>query len=150
MTLHAKRPYIREPYKWARVHTHPSLASIDDFIYFSNWITINNPKYGNCYIFNYNTTNANATGTVRSAKTTGSSSSLSIELYLDQTVYTPLSLSQEAGARMTIHDPSTYPMVDEYGMNFRPNTASNIGIQQVHVLISKNFERKSYDPGFVA
>ena len=51
---------------------------------------------------------------------------------------------------MTIHDPSTYPMVDEYGMNFRPNTASNIGIQQVHVLISKNFERKSYDPGFVA
>ena len=62
---------------------------------------------------------------------TGESAALSIVLYLDQDFYTPLSLSPEAGARMTIHDPKVFAMIDEYGMNLKPNTASSIGFQKV-------------------
>ena len=62
---------------------------------------------------------------------TGGSAALSIVLYLDQMFYTPLSLTKEAGARMIIHDPKLFPMIDEYGINLKPNTASSIGFQKV-------------------
>ena len=62
---------------------------------------------------------------------TGGSAALSVILYLDQALYTPLSLTKEAGARLTIHDPKVFPMIEEYGMNLKPSTASSIGFQQV-------------------
>ena len=62
---------------------------------------------------------------------TGGSATMSVVLYLNQMFYTPLSLTKESGVRMTIHDPKVLPMVEEYGMNLRPNTASSIGFQKV-------------------
>ena len=56
---------------------------------------------------------------------------MSIVLYINQAFYTPLSLTKEAGARITIHNPQVFPMTEEYGINLKPNTASSIGFQQV-------------------
>ena len=75
---------------------------------------------------------------------TGGAGTLSIVLYLDQLFYAPLSLSKEAGARITIHNPKVFPMTEEYGINLKPNTASSIGFQQVlfsvmHYPIHKEF-----------
>ena len=96
----------------------------------SFWRISNNPDYGNCYTFNaiYNN---DGVRNAREVTMTGESATLSIVLFLDQLFYTPLSLTKEAGARITIHDPKAFPMVDEYGMNLRPTTASHIGFQQV-------------------
>ena len=96
----------------------------------SFWSISNDPVYGNCFTFNaiYNNDSEDS---ARVVTLTGGSAALSIVLYLDQLFYTPLSLSTEAGARITIHNPKVYPMTEEYGINLKPNTASSIGFQQV-------------------
>ena len=95
------------------------------------WSISNNPEYGNCFTFNANYNNENGLNEAREVTMTGGSATLSIVLFLNQLFYTPLSLSKEAGARMTIHDPNVFPMVEEYGINLKPSTASSIGLQQV-------------------
>ena len=95
------------------------------------WTVTNHPEFGNCFTFNANYTNRNGHNKTREVTMTGGSATLSIVLYLNQLSYTPLSLTKEAGARMTIHDPNMFPMVEEYGINLKPSTASSIGLQQV-------------------
>ena len=95
------------------------------------WSISNNPEYGNCFTFNANYNNENGLNEAREVTMTGGPATLSIVLFLNQLSYTPLSLSKEAGARMTIHDPNVFPMVEEYGINLKPSTASSIGLQQV-------------------
>ena len=106
---------------------------IDDKIC-SLWAITNNPEYGNCFTFNANY-NGNGVNEAREVTMTGGSAMLRVVLNLNQLSYTPLSLSQEAGARITIHGPNVFPLVEEYGINLKPNTASNIGIQQVLIYV---------------
>ena len=95
-------------------------------------------EYGNCFTFNANYKNDDGVNVnpAWEVTMTGGSATLSVVLYLDQLFYTPLSLSKKAGARITIHNPKVFPMTEEYGINLKPNTASNIGFQQVlfHVI----------------
>ena len=95
----------------------------------SYWSISNNPEYGNCFTFNANYNNDKGVNVNPpwEVTMTGGSATLSVVLYLDQLFYTPLSLSKKAGARITIHNPKVFPMTEEYGINLKPNTASNIG-----------------------
>ena len=97
------------------------------------WRISNNPEYGNCFTFNaiYNIDSSENVSEALEVTMTGGSATLSMVLFLDQRFYTPLSLSKEAGVRITVHNPQVNPMTEEYGINLKPNTASNIGIQQV-------------------
>ena len=92
----------------------------------------NSPEYGNCFTFNAidNRRGVNAAPAYE-VTMTGGSAALSVILYLNQMFYTPLSLSKEAGARITIHNPNVFPMTEEYGINLKPNTASSVGFQKV-------------------
>ena len=95
------------------------------------WSISINPEYGNCFTFNANYNNGKGVNEAKDVTMTGGSATMSIVLYINQAFYTPLSLTKEAGARITIHNPKVFPMTEEYGINLKPNTASSIGFQQV-------------------
>lgn len=59
---------------------------------------------------------------------------MSLQLFLDQDSYMLKGLSQKAGVRLIIHNPATYPLADEYGIDLQPNTANSIAIQMVRVI----------------
>ncbi len=56
---------------------------------------------------------------------------LDIEIFLDQPKYMSGELSQQAGARVVVHNAATSPLVDELGLNVQPGTASSIAVQMV-------------------
>ena len=60
---------------------------------------------------------------------TGSDNGLVLELFLDQTNYMFNKLSRVAGARLTVHDPYSLPLPDEYGLNLAPNTAASLAVR---------------------
>ena len=91
-------------------------------------------EYGNCFSFNshYNKYDpALFNSHQRFATLTGTSNGLTVEVFLDQDNYMIKKLSKKAGARLVIHDASSPPLADEYGMDLQPNTASSVAIQQV-------------------
>ncbi len=56
---------------------------------------------------------------------------LEVELVLDQRGYMSGTLSQKAGMRIAVHSPHLHPLVDEFGLDVEPGTASSIAIQLV-------------------
>ena len=91
-------------------------------------------EYGNCFSFNshYNKDDPDLFNSrQRLATLTGTSNGLTVEVFLDQKNYMLKKLSKKAGARLVIHDASSPPLADEYGMDLQPNTASSVAIQQV-------------------
>ncbi len=50
---------------------------------------------------------------------------------MDQTNYMKGVLSERAGVRLVIHNPDDYPMIDEFGLDLMPGTASSVAIQMV-------------------
>ncbi len=42
-------------------------------------------------------------------------------------------LSQSAGVRLAIHNPDSYPLVDEFGHNIQPGTASSVAVQMARI-----------------
>jgi hypothetical protein len=40
-------------------------------------------------------------------------------------------LSENAGVKIVVHDPTLPPLPDEYGIDLQPNAASSIGVQTV-------------------
>ena len=40
-------------------------------------------------------------------------------------------LSENAGVKIVVHDPSLPPIPDDYGIDLQPNTASSIAVQTV-------------------
>ena len=104
--------------------------------YDTYWISINTAAYGNCFIFNshYNKIDPDPK---RKVTLTGSSNGLTLEVYLDQKNYMLKKLSKKAGARLVIHDASSPPLADEYGINLQPNTASSVAIQQARTFFLK-------------
>ena len=98
-------------------------------------------EYGNCFSFNfqYNIDDPDLFISLpRLATLTGSSNGLTVEVFLDQDNYMLNKLSKKAGARLVIHDASTLPLVDEYGMDLQPNTASSVAIQQAKIFFSQS------------
>ena len=103
-------------------------------LYFRYWYAFVTAEYGNCFSFNshYNQDDPDLTNSSqRSATLTGTSNGLTVEVFLDQDNYMLKKLSKKAGARLVIHDASSPPLADEYGINLQPNTASSVAIQQV-------------------
>ncbi|TRY68751.1 hypothetical protein TCAL_04698, partial [Tigriopus californicus] len=92
------------------------------------WKKVNIPSFGNCFIFNsaFNETDQTQS---RNATLTGAANGMSLQLFLDQDSYMLKGLSQQAGVRLIIHNPATYPLADEYGIDLQPNTANSIAIQ---------------------
>ncbi len=42
-------------------------------------------------------------------------------------------LTQNAGAKIVVHDPSLSPMLEEYAIDLQPNTVTSIAIQTVNL-----------------
>ena len=98
------------------------------------WYPFVTAEYGNCFSFNsyYNKDDPDLfNSSQRLATLTGTSNGLTVEVFLDQDNYMLKKLSKKAGARLVIHDASSPPLADEYGMDLQPNTASSVAIQQV-------------------
>ncbi len=72
---------------------------------------------------------------------------LHVELFLDQISYMAGTLSEKAGVRIAVHNSHIHPMVDEFGLDVEPGTATSIAIQLVsgsrdplaHLLITPIF-----------
>merc|ERR550534_659385 len=103
----------------------PSGTNGADCSNLSKWKSFTTPVYGNCFTFNSN----ESTEEVAKVTVTGSGNGLVLEMFLDQSNYMYNKLSRKAGARITIHDPYTLPMPEEFGMDLAPNTASSIAVQ---------------------
>ncbi len=54
---------------------------------------------------------------------------LVVELYADQLSYMKGGLSEKAGARLVVHDSDAFPMVDEFGLDLQPGTATAVALQ---------------------
>ncbi len=93
----------------------------------AKWTVVNLPGYGNCYTFNTGLGN----NTAKKTALTGNINGLKVELFLDQSNYMLQKLSKKGGVRIVVHDPKSMPMVDEFGMDLQPNTATSISVQQV-------------------
>ena len=95
----------------------------------SYWYEFATAEYGNCFTFNsyYNKEDPHSK---RNATISGMSNGLTVEVFLDQRSYMLKKLSKMAGARLVIHDPSSPPQADEYGIDLQPNTASSVAIKQ--------------------
>ena len=103
-------------------------------LYIRYWYPFVTAEYGNCFSFNshYNRLDpALFNSNERFATLTGTSNGLTVEVFLDQKNYMLKKLSKKAGARLVIHDASSPPLADEYGIDLQPNTASSVAIQQV-------------------
>ena len=103
-------------------------------LYVRYWYAFVTAEYGNCFAFNsqYNKKDPELKDShQRFATLTGTSNGLTVEVFLDQDNYMIKKLSKKAGARLVIHDASSPPLADEYGMDLQPNTASSVAIQQV-------------------
>ena len=93
----------------------------------TNW-----PNFGNCYTFNSMFNDADDDPELpRNVSLTGSTNGLEVELFLDQMSYMAGTLSEKAGVRLSAHHPRQVPMVDEFGMDVEPGTASSISLQVV-------------------
>ena len=104
------------------------------YIYIRYWYPFVTAEYGNCFSFNSHYNKADPAlfnSNQRFATLTGTSNGLTVEVFLDQDNYMIKKLSKKAGARLVIHDASSPPLADEYGMDLQPNTASSVAIQQV-------------------
>ena len=42
-------------------------------------------------------------------------------------------LTQNAGAKIVVHDPSLSPMLEEYAIDLQPNTVTSIAVQTVNL-----------------
>ena len=67
---------------------------------------------------------------------------LEVELVLDQRGYMSGTLSQKAGMRIAVHSPHLHPLVDEFGLDVEPGTASSIAIQLVNFDLKKLMKEK--------
>ena len=56
---------------------------------------------------------------------------LIVVLNLEQNAYMGEGLTSSAGARVTIHSMVTRALADEFGLDVKPATSTNIGVQQV-------------------
>lgn len=43
-------------------------------------------------------------------------------------------LSEKAGVKIVVHDPSQPPMPDEFGIDLQPNTGSSVAVQTVLIV----------------
>ena len=94
------------------------------------------PSYGTCFTFN----SAKKLGSedsqgIKKASLTGVSNGLSIEMFIDQTNYMINKLSKRAGVRLVLHDPTTPPLPEEYGLDLAPNTANSMAVQMVIIFM---------------
>ena len=90
---------------------------------------ITNANFGNCYTFNSNVS-GNATWSWKSSLP-GANMGLIVVLNLEQNAYMGNGLTSSAGARVTIHSMATRALADEFGLDVKPATSTNIGVQQV-------------------
>ncbi len=65
---------------------------------------------------------------------------------LDQRGYMSGTLSQKAGMRIAVHSPHLHPLVDEFGLDVEPGTASSIAIQLVNFDLKTNEEESNNIP----
>ena len=108
-----------------------------DCISGDEWSNFNDPKFGNCFTFNAVSAAEGASPKV--VTLTGSAGGLDLELFLNQQFYMPDSLSEVAGAKITIHDPREFPSADAYGLNVQPSTAVSMAVQKVCKFSLKRF-----------
>ncbi|CAG5120526.1 unnamed protein product, partial [Candidula unifasciata] len=95
-------------------------CSPDNFTYFHN------PKFGNCYIFNWQSPN----NTTLETRFPGPEHGLRLELFLDQRNYVA-NLATEAGVRVLIHKKGSMPFPEDEGVSVMPGRSTSIGMKQV-------------------
>ncbi len=62
-----------------------------------------------------------------------------MELFLDQHNYMSGALTEKAGIRIAVHNAYVYPLVDDFGLDVEPGTATSIAIQLVQQWYSSYF-----------
>ncbi len=122
-------------------------------MYHRFWHKSTAPNYGNCFTFNaeYNPLDElSPRSSTLTGALNGSSyticynfsdsnkkmfiSGLTVELFVDQLNYMKGDLSQSAGIRMVVHNPDSYPMTDEFGLDVMPGTSSSITLQMNDII----------------
>ena len=99
-----------------------------------NFLTINVPNYGNCYVFNTALNPNDSFGGLRVTSLTGPAFGLSMVISLEQHNYMRGGQSKQAGARMVVHPSGLYPLVDEMGQDLFPSTLSHASVQLTNLL----------------
>ena len=90
---------------------------------------VTSPVYGSCFSINSNLS-GKATFLWKSSLS-GPNLGLHIELNLDQKEYMLNGLTKSAGARVTFHNSTIRPLVDEFGHNVQPSTSTNFALEAV-------------------
>ena len=103
---------------------------ITPFLLCRNFLPINVPNYGNCFIFNTALNDEDIHGGQRVTSLTGPTFGLSMVLSLEQRNYMRQGQSKQAGARLVINSPDLNPLVDEEGMDLFPSTLTHASIQE--------------------
>ncbi|XP_072916997.1 epithelial sodium channel subunit beta-like [Hemitrygon akajei] len=87
-----------------------------------NFTQLMHPMYGNCYIFNWG-----SNGQILMSSNPGAEFGLKLVLDISQDDYNPF-LSFAAGARLMLHQPNTYPFLQDLGLYARAGAETSIGI----------------------
>ncbi|XP_051877680.1 amiloride-sensitive sodium channel subunit beta-like isoform X2 [Pristis pectinata] len=87
-----------------------------------NFTQLMHPMYGNCYIFNWG-----SDGKILMSSNPGAEFGLKLVLDISQDDYNPF-LSFAAGARLMLHQPNTYPFLQDLGLYARAGAETSIGI----------------------
>ena len=100
------------------------------FLFNRNFLTINVPNYGNCFIFNTGLNDNDTYGGSRVTSLTGPTFGLSMVISLEQHNYMKQGQSKQAGARLVVNSPDLNPLVDEEGLDLFPSTMTHASVQE--------------------
>ncbi|KAJ8033448.1 Amiloride-sensitive sodium channel subunit beta-2 [Holothuria leucospilota] len=96
---------------------------------YSDFTTIQNKHYGNCFTFNHGGENDSAFARVTKA---GSSYGLHLTLFIEHHEYVGL-LTEESGIRLIAHPRNIYPHPEDVGLSVAPGFSTSIGIRKRHL-----------------
>jgi len=96
-------------------------------------LTTASASYGACYTFNSELNPDDEHLDSRISSMTGPFFGLSLVLNLQQKAYLKGGITKQAGGRITIHDKSLRPMVDEFGNDLMPNALTEAAISEVFI-----------------
>jgi len=96
------------------------------------------PAYGNCFTFNKENATQDELAGLRKSSLPGPKFGLSFVLNIDPENYLGVGRTEQSGARITLHKPSTFPTVADSGIDVPTNVLTNIAIEKKTVTRKKS------------
>ncbi|XP_076033047.1 epithelial sodium channel subunit gamma-like [Oratosquilla oratoria] len=96
-----------------------------------DFATVHSNSYGNCFSFNSAIiASEDKSSGKRKTSLVGKKFGLSLKLNVDRKEYLGSILSPQSGARIILHHPKSYPLIDQEGIDLSPAFATSVAVKQ--------------------